>query len=57
MENLAAAHRNVHVLDWGSLEYSNPGWVTFDGIHPTAQGELALASLEAQELRDDCKVS
>ncbi|HWF16226.1 MAG TPA: hypothetical protein VG244_08620 [Acidimicrobiales bacterium] len=51
---LAGAHPNVHVLDWGQIEYGNSSWVSADGIHPTPQGETALAGLELQELRHAC---
>jgi hypothetical protein len=54
---LAKAHSNVHILDWGQLEYTNPAWVTWDGIHPTPAGQAALASLEAQELQRACPTS
>jgi lysophospholipase L1-like esterase len=54
IQNLAATHRNVHVLDWGNVEYSNPSWVYPDQIHPTPQGQAALASLETQELQRVC---
>lgn len=54
IENLAKAHSNVHVLDWGTIEYQNPAWVTGDGIHPTPAGQNALAALETQELHRDC---
>ncbi len=52
--SLAKLHSNVHVLDWGNLEYTNPTWVTVDGIHPTPQGQAALANLETQELQQVC---
>lgn len=54
IQSLAKTHSNVHVLDWGTLEYQNPTWVTGDGIHPTPAGQNALAALEAQELHRDC---
>ncbi len=54
IEKLAQAHANVHVLDWGRIEYTNPAWVSPDGIHPTPDGEAELAALEAQELRHTC---
>lgn len=54
IENLAQAHANVHVLDWGRIEYTNPNWVSPDGIHPTPNGQAALAGLEADELRRVC---
>jgi hypothetical protein len=50
--NLAATHGNVHVLDWGTDEYSNPSWVTWDGVHPTPTGQAELAGLEATIQRD-----
>jgi hypothetical protein len=54
IEKLAAAHPNVHVLNWGSMEYENAGWVYADGIHPTPAGQVVLAGLEAQELHSAC---
>ncbi len=54
IENLARSHSNVHVLDWGRLEYSTPGLVKPDTIHPTPRGQVALANLEAQELKRSC---
>lgn len=54
IEDLARSHGNVHVLDWGRLEYSTPGLVEPDTIHPTPQGQVALANLEAQELKRSC---
>jgi hypothetical protein len=54
IEKLAQTHSNVHVLDWGRIEYENPAWVYFDGIHPTPQGQAELAGLEMQELSHAC---
>jgi lysophospholipase L1-like esterase len=54
MQQLADAHSNVHLLDWGTIEYQNPSWVNADGIHPTPAGQAALAALETQELRHAC---
>ncbi len=51
---LAQAHANVHVLEWGQLEYTNPAWVSPDGIHPTTVGQAALAGLETEALRHSC---
>lgn len=50
IEGLALQHPNVHVLDWGTIEYQNPTWVEGDNIHPTPAGQAALAGLETQEL-------
>ena len=54
MQKLAEAHSNVHLLDWGDIEYQNPAWLTADGIHPTPAGQAALAALETQELHHAC---
>jgi lysophospholipase L1-like esterase len=54
IQKLAQTQHNVHVLDWGNIEYQNPGWVSGDGIHPTTAGQAALAALETQELHRDC---
>lgn len=54
LAGMARAHHNVHILDWGNLEYGNPAWVEPDMIHPTPAGQAELAALETQELRRDC---
>lgn len=54
MWTAAFAHPNFHVLDWGDIQYSQPGWVQHDEIHPTAVGSAELADLEAQALQHDC---
>jgi lysophospholipase L1-like esterase len=54
MHKLAEAHPNVHLLDWGTIEYQNPAWLSGDGIHPTPAGQAALAALETQELQHAC---
>ena len=54
LAGLARAHANVHILDWGSLEYGNPTWIEPDMIHPTPAGQAELAALEAQVLRRYC---
>ena len=54
LAGLARAHANVHILDWGSLEYLNPAWLEPDLIHPTPAGQVELAALETQEIRHSC---
>ncbi len=54
IDKLAQAHPNVHILDWGNIEYTHPGWVMPDGIHPTTAGQVTLAGLEAGTLEHDC---
>jgi lysophospholipase L1-like esterase len=54
IQKLAQAHSNVHLLDWGNIEYQNPAWVSGDGIHPTPAGQAALAALETQALQHAC---
>ncbi len=54
LAGLARAHANVHVLDWGYLEYANPAWIEPDMIHPTPAGQAELAALETQAIRHDC---
>jgi hypothetical protein len=54
LARMAQAHDNVHILDWGNLEYDNPTWVEPDMIHPTPAGQAELAALETQELRRYC---
>lgn len=54
LQQLAAAHSNVHLIDWGNVEYQNPGWVSGDGIHPSPAGQAALAAIETQALSHSC---
>jgi GDSL-like Lipase/Acylhydrolase family len=54
MFQAAAQHPNMHVLDWGDIEYQEPSWLEPDHIHPTAAGAQELASLELQALQRDC---
>jgi hypothetical protein len=54
LAGLALTHANVHVLDWGNLEYLNPAWMEPDMIHPTPAGQAELAAVETQELRRYC---
>lgn len=54
LAKLAQAHTNVHILNWGQLEYANPAWLEPDKIHPTPAGQVELADLETQELRQYC---
>ena len=54
IEKLAETHSNVHVLDWGAIEYQNAAWLSLDGVHPTPEGQAALAQLESQELDHAC---
>ena len=54
LAGLARAHANVHILDWGGLEYLNPAWLEPDLIHPTPAGQAELAALETQEIRHSC---
>jgi lysophospholipase L1-like esterase len=54
IQKLSVLHRNVHVLDWGNVEYQNPAWLEPDGIHPTPAGQGVLAGLETQALNQDC---
>jgi hypothetical protein len=54
LAGLAREHSNVHILDWGNLEYLNPTWLEPDLIHPTPAGQAELAALETQELLHSC---
>ena len=54
LARLALGHANVHILDWGYLEYGNPAWLEPDLIHPTPSGQAELATLETQEIRRYC---
>ena len=56
LDGLARAHANVHILDWGNLEYLNPAWLEPDMIHPTPAGQTELAALETQELMHSAEV-
>ena len=57
ISTVVAAEPQFHLLDWGSYEWSSPGWLMSDGVHPTPAGRAALASLEAAALADDCPAS
>jgi len=46
IRSLAARHGNVHVLDWGALEYTHSGWLRPDGIHPTPAGQEELQAIQ-----------
>jgi GDSL-like Lipase/Acylhydrolase family len=54
MSQAAAQHPNMHVLDWGNIEYLEPSWLAPDHVHPTTAGAHELASLELQALQRDC---
>jgi hypothetical protein len=45
---------NFHVLDWGNIEFDQPGWLESDGLHPTKAGSVELAQLERSALLSDC---
>ena len=55
VSHVAAQHPNMHVLDWGNIEYLEPSWLEPDHVHPTAAGAHELASLELQALQMDCR--
>jgi len=48
------SHSNMHVLNWGEIEYQNPAWLNPDGIHPTSAGQTELAKLELKDLKHYC---
>jgi hypothetical protein len=52
---LAASDRTFHVLDWGTIEFRNPKWLSNDVVHPTVKGQAKLASLERWTLKADCR--
>jgi hypothetical protein len=54
IDGVVAGVPNFHSLDWGNAEWSNPEWLQSDGIHPTPEGSLQLASMEEQALQSDC---
>jgi hypothetical protein len=54
IQKLSVLHPNVHVLDWGNIEYQNPAWLEPDGIHPTPAGQAALAALVTHEVHQFC---
>jgi len=54
MAGAAAQNPNVHLLDWGTIEYQNAKWLVADHIHPTKAGSTALAKLERGALTTDC---
>ena len=51
---LIKTNHNAHELDWGNIEYSHPGWVHSDNIHPTPAGQVQLAQDELHALQSDC---
>ena len=42
-----------HLVDWDALVATSDSQLTYDGIHPTAQGQLLLAQAIRVEA-DDC---
>lgn len=55
MRATAAADSDVHLVDWGTVEFDNPKWVDADGIHPTPSGSAELARLIRLALRRACR--
>jgi lysophospholipase L1-like esterase len=49
IHNLARANDNVDVIDWNAIngdavDSSHPNGLTFDGVHPTNDGQRQLSS-------------
>lgn len=53
MENVVSRHRNVYIIDWGSLASQHPEWILSDGLHPNAEGSQAYAQLVHDEIQKD----
>jgi hypothetical protein len=45
IEQAAAHHPQVSVIDWNLYSRSHPGWFQDDGIHPLNAGAVAMATL------------
>lgn len=48
-------HPNIHEVDWGDAEYSNPSYLLSDHIHPSELGSRVLAEMVHQSLNRDCR--
>ena len=48
-------HANIHEVDWGAAQYSDPSYLLSDQIHPSAQGARVLADMVHQSLNKDCR--
>lgn len=45
---------NVHEVDWGNVEYSDPAYTLYDGIHPSPLGSRVLAEMIHKTLNKAC---
>jgi len=54
ISSVVLGHRNFHLLDWGTIEWQEPKWVSADGIHPDPQGSRKLAQLMKQSIHSSC---
>lgn len=50
LEEIAATHDNVVLIDWCSLVKQHPEWLSGDGIHPNDEGTVAYADLIAKTI-------
>lgn len=52
--NLVQSDPHFHELDWATFSDDNPQDLSYDGVHPNAQGQADLASLVSDALHQDC---
>ena len=45
INQMTAAHPNVHAVDWYGLVSQHPEWLSGDGIHPNDDGTVQYANL------------
>ena len=45
INQMTAAHPNVHAIDWYGLVSQHPEWLSGDGIHPNDDGTVQYANL------------
>lgn len=45
LKKIAAAHPNVHIIDWATVAAKHPEWLSGDGIHPNDEGTKVYARL------------
>lgn len=53
MKSVVARHKNVYIIDWGSLAIQHPEWIMSDGLHPNETGAKAYAQLVHDEIQKD----
>ena len=48
-------HDNIHEVDWGDAQYSDPSYLLGDQIHPSSLGDRVLADMVHESLNRDCR--